>query len=154
MKKQIAYTRSFVLPVLVDEDGTIFYNIPHTNITLPLAVAEEVRLIDVPTLEALVPKYLLAEKKIENLNRQVKEGYSVEYLDKYFAEKKLTGVDFTLVQKITTAYCNWLDIIVFGSGKWHEKHQENNKTSLTPLDRDTKAMKLFIEYLKEEKILT
>jgi len=149
MKSQIAYCNGkWAIPVLVNDDGSIFFVIPNTNIKMPFVTDEKYTLMDGHDLQSVTTKLIMAEMKIKVLNKQVADNYSSKYLEKYFNEKIVDLPNLDVVNKIVTKYCEFLDITVMRNGdKWYVKWDEIKKEDISKIEKDIKYINLFNEFL-------
>lgn len=151
MKPKIARSNDWTIPVLVDDDGNMWYQV-EPKVKLHVVTNQPVELIDCADLHGLATKLKMAEMRIANLEKQVAQGYNADYLEKYFKEAVAKIPDLVVTQKIVVAYGDFLDELMFGKGELQTKNQALNQNKDIPhIERDLQRIKWFQEYLEARK---
>jgi len=150
MKNQLAYSGNWVLQVMVDEEGNVFYRVPNSQINLPFVTDEKYQLVDASDLKSITAKYILSERKNQHLTKQVADNYNSGYLEKYFKEKVIDLPNVEMIQHIICVYSEYLRE-TFGSSEWYEKNQAINKQDLNHIDKDLARINLFMEFLASKR---
>ena len=143
----LAYNIGWVVPVMVADNGDVFYLIAGTNIKVPFVTDEEYQLIEAADLKSLASKYLMAQMQIKGLKARVEEGYSSSYLEKYFQEKVVDLSNFELVQKVVFKYQEFIKLTMFGKDEWSKKMDAIKDKKLPRIEKDLADTQLFMEFL-------
>ncbi len=154
LKSKIAVClNKWSLPVLVDEEGNVFYVVQNTNIKLPFITEEKYSLIDGHNLHSIVTKLIMSERKIAKLEKQVADNYSSDYLKKYFSETVVDLPNLDVVNKIITKYNKFSEITFMGEGIWKDRWDEVKKQEISHFEKDIAYIKIFMEFLTNENVI-
>ena len=151
MKPMIAYCNGkFAIEVLVDSDEKVYHNITGNHmVKMPFVTEDKYMLIDAANMQQLAGKLVMTEMIVKNLSKQVEDGYSSDYLEKYFKTRVVDVPNHEMILHIVEKYQKFLDITVMGKAgnTWYDRWTEMKKTETKGIDRDLAYNNLFVEFV-------